>query len=79
MGLKMSDTVGQIKQELQYALDDIVKLRAEIRDEVLKIEEDMKRFPGSKDHQIACHKKKTYQSMGLSFAEAILRKWIDTL
>lgn len=74
----MSDTVWQIKKELQEALDEIVQLRAEIRDEVLKVENDMKEM-GTKDFLTACHKKKTYQSMGLTMAEIILKKRIAAL
>jgi len=66
------------KQSLQEVLDDIMQLRAEIRDEVLKVETDIKNG-GSKDFLTAVHKKKTYQSMGLTFAAEIIQKRIDAL
>jgi hypothetical protein len=66
------------KIALEEALADILQLRAEIRDEVLKVETDIKNG-GSKDFLTAVHKKKTYQSMGLTFAAEIIQKRIDAL
>ena len=65
-----------MKQDLQEVLDEIVHMRATIRDEVLNVEKDLKEG-GQKDFLNSVHRKKTYQSMGLTMAETIIRKRID--